>query len=59
MWTRKKPRFPDAVQRDSGASLIGDRPELDVFGDPGSAAHHCASLHAALRPGNATCLLRR
>jgi len=36
----------------SGAPLIRDRREGDVPNDPGSAAHHCASLHAALRPGH-------
>jgi hypothetical protein len=33
-------RFPDAVQRDSGAPQIRDRPKLGVRNDPGSAAHH-------------------
>ncbi|HWX84646.1 MAG TPA: hypothetical protein VNZ48_13685 [Xanthobacteraceae bacterium] len=33
-------RFPDAVQRDSGAPQIRDRSGLGVRNDPGSAAHH-------------------
>jgi hypothetical protein len=33
-------RFPNAVQRDSGARLIRDRHELRMRKDPGSAAHH-------------------
>jgi len=47
---------PDAVQRErprSGAPLIRDRHEGGARQDPGSAAHHSASLHAALRPGHA------
>jgi hypothetical protein len=43
-------RFPDAVQRDSGAPLIRDRNKLNAWNDPGSAAHH---YRAALRPGYA------
>ena len=49
-------RVPDAVQRErkrSGAPLIRDRSKLGVSNDPGSAAHHFATLHAAPRPGNA------
>src|SRR5580693_7098017 len=38
--------------RYGGAPLIRDRSGLGVCYDPGSAAHHSASLHAALRPGN-------
>ncbi len=34
-----------------GAPLIRDRSELGVRNDPGSAAHHSASLDPALRPG--------
>jgi hypothetical protein len=34
------PRFPDAVQRVSGAPLFRDRPKLGACNDPGSAAHH-------------------
>jgi hypothetical protein len=49
-------RVPDAVQREallrSGAPLIRDLCEGGVRNDPGSAAHHFASLHAALRPGH-------
>jgi hypothetical protein len=47
-------RVPDAVQRElrrSGAPLIRDLREGGVWNDPGSAAHHSASLHAAQRPG--------
>ena len=33
-------RFPDAVQRVSGAPQIRDRPTLGVRNGPGSAAHH-------------------
>jgi hypothetical protein len=32
-------RFPDAAQRDSGATLIRDRHKLRVSNDPGSTAH--------------------
>src|SRR6266851_6443761 len=46
-------RVPDAVQREassrSGAPLIRDRTD---WNGPGSAAHHSAALHAALRPGH-------
>jgi hypothetical protein len=44
--------FPGCGAARSGAPLIRDRHELGVCNDPGSAAHHSASLHAALRPGN-------
>jgi hypothetical protein len=37
---RNAKRFPDAVQRESGAPLIRDRFKLGVRNDPGSAAHH-------------------
>jgi hypothetical protein len=33
-------RFPDAVQRESGAPQIRDRSKLCVCKGPGSAAHH-------------------
>ena len=52
-------RVPDAVQRErqrSGAPLIRDLREGGVPNDPGSAAHHSASLHAAQRPGHALLL---
>jgi hypothetical protein len=52
----KASRVPDAVQRErqrSGAPLIRDLREGGVRNDPGSAAHHSASLHAAQRPGHA------
>ncbi len=54
-------RVPDAVQRErkrSDAPPIRDRSKLGVRNDPGSAAHHFATLHAALRPGNAVNLAR-
>ncbi len=44
--------FPDAVQRVSGAPLIRDRRKHGAYEGPGSAAHHSATLRAALRPGN-------
>jgi hypothetical protein len=44
--------FPGCGAARSGAPLIRDRSGLGVCYDPGSAAHHSASLHAALRPGN-------
>ena len=46
-------RCPGCGAARSGARLIRDRRRLRVRDDPGSAAHHSASLHAALRPGNA------
>jgi len=36
----------------SGAPLIRDLPRNGIRRGPGSAAHHSASLHAALRPGH-------
>ena len=39
-----------------GAPLIRDLREGGVCNDPGSAAHHSASLHAAQRPGHALIL---
>jgi hypothetical protein len=33
-------RFPDALQRESGAAQIRDRLKLRLCNDPGSAAHH-------------------
>jgi hypothetical protein len=33
-------RFPDAVQRASGAPQIRDRYKLSVWNGPGTAAHH-------------------
>jgi hypothetical protein len=47
-------RVPDAVQRDSGAPQIRDLRRLGARNDPGFAAHHFATLRAALRPGNET-----
>ncbi len=35
-----------------GAAAIRDRRKHSACDDPGSAAHHCASLRAAPRPGN-------
>src|ERR1700728_3564207 len=49
--------FPDAAQHESGAPLFPDRPKLRACNGPGSAAHHCAPLHAALRPGNGVYIL--
>src|SRR5208283_4477764 len=46
--------FPGCGAARSGAPLIRDRPTLRVCNGPGSAAHHSASLRAALRPGNGT-----
>jgi len=37
---RKRPVFPDAAQRASGATLIRDRSGLGARDDPGSAARH-------------------
>jgi cardiolipin synthase len=48
-------RLRRAMAKRSGALLIRDRRRLRVPNDPGSAAHHSASLHAALRPGNIFC----
>jgi hypothetical protein len=45
--------FPGRGAARSGAPLIRDRRKLGVSDDPGSAAHHSATLRAALRPGNA------
>src|SRR5580692_6042624 len=44
--------FPGCGAARSGAPLIRDRSGLGVRYDPGSAAHHFATLRAALRPGN-------
>jgi putative endonuclease len=41
-----------AVHRWSGVLLVSARNTRGVHGDPGSAAHHFASLRAAPRPGN-------
>src|SRR6202035_4913266 len=46
--------FPGCGAARSGAPLIRDRRRLRVCYDPGSAAHHFATLRAALRPGNAS-----
>src|SRR5580704_19193671 len=48
----KKILFPGRGAARSGAPLIRDRSGLRARNDPGSAAHHSASLRAALRPGN-------
>ena len=45
--------FPGCGAARSGAPLIRDRRKSGVRNDPGSAAHHFATLCAALRPGNA------
>jgi hypothetical protein len=39
-WRFNSWRFPDAVQRESGAPLIRDRYKRRVSNDPGSAAQH-------------------
>src|SRR5579862_400952 len=44
--------FPGCGASRSDAPLIRDRSGLSVCNDPGSAAHHFASLRDALRPGN-------
>ena len=46
------PRVARPDDRLRGAPLFRDRREGGVRSDPGSAAHHSAMLHAALRPGN-------
>ena len=44
--------FPGCGAARSGAPLIRDRSGLGACNDPGSAAHHYATLRAALRPGD-------
>src|ERR1700761_1356861 len=44
--------FPGCGAARSGAPLFRDLFKLRAGDDPGSAAHHSATLHAALRPGN-------
>jgi len=51
-WTHLFPVFPGCGAARSGAALIRDRRRRGARNDPGSAARHFASLHAALRPGN-------
>src|SRR5215510_6802578 len=53
MARRGHPRVPDAAQRASGAPPVRDRTHAEFSNNPLSAAHHSASLHAALRTGHA------
>src|SRR5580693_3780643 len=54
---RSRPvQFPGCGAARGGAPLFRDRIKLRVRDGPGSAAHHSALLHAALRPGNAALL---